>query len=264
MKKEKNKKMTGKIIFAGIIAAIIVGGAYVAMNMGNIIQGQVEKIASSTLQVPVRMNSLDIKLAEKSVTVNNLTIANPRGFQKPMALEIGSIQIELESASKELVVFKKIAVNDTNITFEANNNGTNFSALKKNLPAKKADAAPKEGAQTKVIIRDLQINQAQLEPAVLMIDLAQVKPITLPNIRLTHIGTKEQGVLASEAMAQVIAHISTVANKSAANAGFLTGLPDDVLKNMDINSSAIKSITDGLSEKLGNGISDGLKNMFGN
>ena len=267
--KENKGAFVIKMIVTVIAATIIGFGIFAFMNFGNIAKMQAERIGSQTLGVPVTIGSLDISLAEKQVSVGKIAIGNPNGFKRPDALTVDDITVQLESLSKDLIVFKKIAVNSAQITFEANENGTNFSALKKNLPqssAKEQKTAP-AGNQIKVIVRDFQLNGAKIDPAVLMFDAAGIKPIAMPNIRLSGIGEKENGVLAKEAIAQIFNAISTKVNAVAGNAGFLKGLSPDTIKDIGVNPDQIKDTINNVTknvEDIGDDIGKKVKGLFGN
>lgn len=262
----------GKILGILFVTILLGGGIFAYMNLGDFAKAQIEKIGSKTLGVPVTLGGLDIALQDKKVTVGSLKIGNPAGFKKSPVLNVGDIQVQLESVSKELIVFKSIAINNTDINLEVNQNGTNFLAIKNNLPKK--GNAPKSENPVKVIVRDFRFNDAKLNPSLLLVDTGNFSTINVPDIRLRGIGARENGVLAGEAIAQVTQQIVTQINKSAGAAGLLQGLSVDTLKDMGISqvNTQVNKVKDEINKQIGGELGNaiggeidkGLKSLFGN
>lgn len=261
----KSALTIGSLAFALLFG----GGMYVFMNLGSIAKTVSERIASETLGVRVTINKMEISLQEKKVDVRGFEIGNPKGYKRASALTTDHIHIALGDLSKELIEFKDISVKGTNVFVEVSENGTNLNDIKKNLsrkkPAGKAEKAESsEGGEAKkpvkVIIDRLVVGETKLEPSVTLTDSSLVS-ITVPAMTLRDVGRKQNGVLASEAIAQIWSTLSKRFNASAMSAGFLEGLSTDILK--DIGVSNLKQIKDSIKGDV-DALKDGVKSLFGN
>ena len=253
---------TALTISSVAVAALFGGGVYFVMNLNSIAENAIERVATETLGVPVGIGSLDIALKEKRATVKGLRIGNPEGFKKSHAMTVDTIGITLESISKELVRFKDIRVEGTNVNLEVQESGTNLQTIQNNVASRAKPAASEEGAQKiKVIIDQLAMTGAQLNPSVTLIEAQDLSTVTVPDIHLSGIGQKENGILVREAMAQVWTELSRKFSHAANNAGFYQGLSGDVLK--DLGATQLESIKTQIKDGL-DGVGNSLKNLFGN
>ncbi len=260
----------GLYIFGFLILLVIGVAAYIYINMDSIAKQVTEKIASDALGVPVHIGGMDISLEEKKVIVSDIRIANPSGYKKPNAIRVETIEIAGESFSKELLVFSRIMVDGTNVNLEVSDKGTNLSDIKNNIAIKSkksggAAADSSGGSNIKVIVKKFSLTKAQLNPSVTLIggDLAYVD---IPDIHLKAIGQKEKGVLAEQAIAQIMQELLNRFNKSANSAGFLKGMSLDVLNAMGVSTVEVfkKNLKDSYNkdvEGLKQGL-DGLKKLF--
>lgn len=259
----QKKSPMGALIGVLVLLLIIGGGAFLYMNLGNVAKSLAEKIGSETLGVPVRIANMEIVPHEKRIEVTGLTIGNPSGYKDSESLRVGTIRIVADSLSKELLVFNEIAVEDTNINLEVNQKGTNLSDLQKNIkPKASADQKTESGEPIKVIVKKLTLNGATLNPRVVLLS-DTVKPVMMPDIQLTGIGQKTNGVLVSEAAAQVFDHITKVATKTASQQGLLQGMDQEAMKDMAGQMGV--QLKDGLKGDIENkakGLVNEMKGLF--
>ena len=245
------------------------GGIFLLMNLGSIAKGITEKIATDALGVPVTIGALDISLQDKTAFVKALKIGNPKGFSKPHSMTVDTIEIALDKVSKEIITFKKIAVKGTNVNLEVTPSGTNLSAIQKQIKTMSgANKNTNEAEQPKVIIKTLAITQAKLNPGVVLAGAQDLSSITVPDIHLSRIGQKENGILAHEAIAQIWAHLFDVIGRAAGNAGFYQGMSTDVIKEMGLGTfqqlkDQFKGNIDDFTDEIDE-IGTGIKSIFGN
>lgn len=263
---QKKKCCTTKKIALVAILVLLGAGAFIYMNMGSIAKTIAEKVGSETLDVKVSISSIDINLSDKSVLVSGLSIANPSEFKKPHAMKVESIRIAMDSFSKELLVFNDVSVKGSELFLEVTPKGTNLSALKKNIDqGKKAPKEEKESSSKapapKVVLKHFLLANAQLHPSQTLISGTDMKDVTLPDIKLTGIGVKQNGVLAREAIGQIWDAISKAALKASSSAGLLEGMSADSLKDLSstMGVSNLGGSTSGTLDKA----KDGIKSLFG-
>lgn len=268
-----------KTVFTGLsMATILFGGViFLYMNLANIAKPITERLASEALGVPVSIAQMDIDIPEKRVSVSGLRVANPAGYGKKYAMTTGDITVELGDLSKELIVFNKIAITDTDVNLEVNEKGTNLNDIKKGISSKapksaekpandngetaSSSAQAKPGDNTKVIIKHFALNDAQLNPSVVLFEQQDLNPVTVPDIQLTGVGQKENGILAREAIAQIADYVFKKFNQASGSAGFLNGLSSDALK--DMGQAQIDVVKDQIKDEVKN-IGNQLKGLFGN
>lgn len=247
------------------VAAIFGGGVYMMMNMDTLAKQMTQRMATEALGVKVTMGNLEISLPERKAVVSSLRIGNPEGFSKPHAVTIDRINIDLEDISKELITFDDISISGTRVNLEVTEAGTNLHAIQKNLtpaaPANEPSVEDEYVQKIKVIIDHLEVEDAQLNPAVTLLTAQELSPVTVPDIELTGIGRKENGVLAQEAIVQVWSALSKNFSQAANGAGFYEGLATDILD--EIGAGQIEGIKSKISEGI-NEVGKSLKGFFGN
>ncbi|HPF79100.1 MAG TPA: hypothetical protein PLF01_07380 [Alphaproteobacteria bacterium] len=218
-----------KIILTIISSLIIAAGIFLYLNFGNLAKNAAEKIASNALGVNVSISSLQVSLKEKSVVVRGVKIANPPGFKKSYIMTTDEIDIGLKAASRQLIDFNDIQVHGTVVNLEVTEKGTNLQALK-NLAAKKPQKESVASEQVRVIVRKMVVNESTINPSITLLD-RDIGSIDLPPVRISGIGTKSNGVLAREAVAQIIIQYLGQAETAARKAGAMGGA-DAVLDNV--------------------------------
>ena len=275
-KKEKQKKKKKSIVTLSgfIVLLVLAAGTAFYFNLESISRAAVEETVSATLGVPVTIEKLAIDTRNKRVTLGGLHIGNPPGYRPGDSIGVKTISIAAESLSRELLVFKDITVSGAEINLEVTEKGTNLTDMRRNVvqaaaPAPVLRKTPAKSAPkvVKVIIRDLRIDEALLNPSVTLLGKTDLKAVLLPDIHLTGIGEKDRGVLASQAMAQVLDHMVRASVSAAGQAGFLSGLSPDALKAIgaDFSSRLIGNIKD-VADRTESGlmsIGREIKGLFG-
>ncbi len=267
----KKTAKTGLYIFSFIILLLIGGGAYLYINMNSLAKQISENVASDALGVAVRIGSMDISLSDQKIIVSDISIANPKGYKKPHAITIKKVTVAGESFTPELLVFKLIEVAGTDVNLEVNSDGTNLGSLKNNIAtntssktssSKKTKAAPSKGENIKVVVKKFSLISAKLNPSVTLLG-GDMASITTPDIHLNNIGEKENGIIAQEAVAQIMDAVLIKFNKYASGAGFLKNISLDALSDMALDKAkgAIKGNVKKEVEALKQGLGD-LKGMF--
>lgn len=252
---EKKKSKLPKIIGV-LFALIIVGGIIFAMNFSSVAKSLAEKVATNTLGVSVSINDLDIDFQERKITLSGIAVDNPRSYNKfDNALELSSVSIDAKSFSKELLEFDDISVGTTNVFLEVNNKGTNLGTIKDNLNTKKPDTKAEEKAQEaiKVIISKLNLGNTNLYANVSAISKDDMK-MSLPTISLSGIGERSNGILAREAIAQVMDKIINVASSTAAKEGLFKEIGPQQLESLGVPSGGIMEKLDSTTGDVTNKI----------
>ena len=229
------------------------GGIYVLTQIDKLAKPMAERIASEALGVRVTIGAMAISLPEKRVDVSNIKIGNPPGFSKPHAITIEDARVGLQSVGEKLIDFKEIKLNGTQVYLEVKPSGTNLHALRNGIKGAEAQEAADEAL--KVILRNFSLGNTTINPSVTLVSEQDMEPIEIAPIVLKNVGVKENGILAREAVAQIMAPLLKTFSRAAGDAGYYQGLSGDALKDMGMGQF------DQIKEEV-NKIGDGLKNLF--
>lgn len=231
------------------LALLFGGGIFLYLNLGSIAERLAENVASRTLGVNVGIGRVDISLQDMKIDVHNITIANPDGYQKPHALTVQKVSIQAEEITQELLNFSNAQLSGMQVYLEVKPDRTNLSDIRNNIAIPQTTGAQDTGtATTKVIVQSFLADQGKIHPSVTLIEGQDLEPVNIPDIRLTGIGEKENGVLAQEAIAQIWRAVSGEVIRAANQQGFLQGLDIDALRDAGI--SRIDSIKDEVRNKV--------------
>ncbi len=214
------------------MALLFGGGVYLLMNMNVIAKNYIEREASKTLGVRVTVGALEITLQDRTAKVTDLVIGNPDGFEKSYAVKVETINVVMGSVSNQIAEFKDIDVGRAEVNLEVQGNATNLSTIRSRVRVpEKGDPAAEA---LRVIIDKLAVSQAQIKPGAVLFTEDDLAPVPVPDIVLSAVGRKENGILVREAIAQVWTHVARKFETQALQAGLLEGLPDEALEEMGL------------------------------
>lgn len=243
-------KKTAKVGFylLSLFVLMLVGGAvYLYTNMDSLAKQIAEQVASDALGVPVRVGEIKIALEDLKVVVQDIRIANPKGYNNADAITIKAVVIDGDSFSRDLLTFARISVNGTNVNLEVDKDGTNISDISNNIANRNVAGADKTGGSgsssnedenIKVIVKKFSLTGAQITPSVTLLG-GNLAEITTPDIHLSGIGQKENGILAKEAIAQIMDAVLQKFSKSSNSAGFLEGVSLEMLNSMGVSTADV-------------------------
>lgn len=255
----KAKKGKIKIIAAGFLAILIIGGVIFAMNISSVAKTLAENIASQSLGVKVKIDDMQINIQERKISLTGINVGNPRGYSAfENALELSSVSIDMDSFENQLLKFDSIKVGNTDVFFEVNNKGSNLGVIKEFLNAKSANKMNEDKAQEaiKVIIRKLNLGKSTMHAHVAVLKNDDLK-VAIPSIALSGIGERSNGVLARDAIGQVMDKVINVSSRAAAKQGMLDKVGAQQLESLNLTSG----LTSGLQKNTG-GTAKQLKGLL--
>ena len=244
-----------------IVVLLAFGLWYGWSQIGRLIKYGIENGTPPVVQTSVSVSSVKLSPFSGISVIEGFEIGNPKGFTGPRAVHIGRAEMALDtsSVSSEKIVIKHIHITDPEINLEAGLGGTNLKHIAdnaKNFASQQSAAvagkdsssspAPAADSKSKKSIK-LQVDELIIKGAKLSASAAGIVPganakVTLPDIRLTNLGSGGAGISPAELTAQVLSRISTEAAKASA-------------------SGSLKSLLQGGETKLDAGGS--LKKLFG-
>lgn len=222
------------VLFGVFVLLFVISAAYIYMNMGGIARYISERVATETLGVPVTIGKMDILVDEKKIIAKDIKIANPEGYTKPYAMSIETITVSADVFDNKLLSFARVDVEGTKVNLEVTNTGTNLAVIEANAHAN-ASKSPAGEKDVKVIMKDIYVTKPQINPVVTLAqkDMAMV---TAPDAQVSGIGVNEKGIPVDDALAQSFSGVVRSVHIAANDAGFLEGLPLEVLNVIGVST----------------------------
>jgi len=200
------------VIVGGAVLIIIVVFLFVGLsNLGPIIKTAVNTYGPKITKTEVRLGDVDLSIFSGQAKLKEFSLGNPRGFNAPTAIDVGSIYVDVDEGSLtgEIIVIDKIAVVKPEITYEKVRGTDNFRAILSNVKKSVGSAKPSEktpekgGAGKKIMIRDFVLKDGKVNLAMSMFPDRTISA-SLPDIHLTDIGKKDQGLLPAVAFEKIL------------------------------------------------------------
>jgi hypothetical protein len=135
-----------------LVLALVVGGAvwyFVFFKMDAMIEKTIETHASASLGTMVTVGGVKSDIKGGSLSISNITIANPPGFKNKNAFSLNDIEAAIDYANFDI---KRIVINNPEITVEELGGKTNFdqimAALNESSSSSESEPEPaSEGAE---------------------------------------------------------------------------------------------------------------------
>ncbi len=264
------------ILIVVVLVLLAAGGIY--YYAGTIIKTTVEKYAPQVTQTTVKLDSIDLSLLQGKISLNGLSVSNPKDYGAAKAFGLGGIYVSFDPKSllSDKIVINQIIIDKTAVDVEATYKDgqitSNLTEIQKNVesfiakntsasspkaeeqPTQPTSDAKTESAPAKqVVIRDLQINNSELTVGVLKKTLT----VPLPNIHQQNIGEKGKQMSWQDSIAYVFNLISTEAVKETATA-VQKVVQDAAMEAINISGATV----DGVKESA-DGILSNVKGLFG-
>jgi hypothetical protein len=216
-----------------LVAAVLIG---LAAFLGQTVKSAIETAGPRLIGVPVTLDACQARLLKGELTLRNLSIGNPKGFDSPEAIRLDRLLVKIAwpSLLKSPLVIDRILVESPEINYELGKGKSNIGLILANLEGTKppAQSAPEPAAPVKrgksVIIKELTIASARFTVGIQGTGGAVI-PMPLPNIQLTGIGESAGGVTPAEALQAVFRALSRETAGAAEGAGPILGAGADAV-----------------------------------
>ena len=202
-----------------LIAAIALW--YLASNIDGLVKQIIEDVGTETLATEVILGDVKIDLgSESAAALQDLTIANPPGWQEPYVFELGTVgaTIEAASLSKDVIVIPKVLVEDARLTFEQKGGESNLQSLLIIMDSAGSETVDSGDATTEGESSLLAIGEVRLaNVGVTAISDQLEKPIefALTEVVVRDIGSVENGVTPEQAAEQIVGPLVDAALKQS-------------------------------------------------
>ena len=204
-----------KVFVIGLALLVLLGGVtwyFVTYRMDHMIGQRIEAAASRSFGTRVTVGAVKTDLRDGSLSVSNITVANPPGFRNANAFSLDNVEAAVDFSSLDI---RRVVIDRPEIVIEEMGGETNFSKMLAEL--KQRDSQPEPagdgGPEPVIVIRHFRLNEsrAAFESASLdhYTDL-EVDAVELNDIRGTPsevariIATEVVGEIASEAATEML------------------------------------------------------------
>jgi hypothetical protein len=240
-------KFIFKMLLAFIVLIIIALGVGV-YYLDSIAKKAIEFGGTEALGLTTSLEGIDIALLDGRTSLKNLNIANVEGFGADNLMQLGSgtVAINLQSLTEDIVIIPEISFSDLTLNIEQKDRASNVGTLMQRLntaPRTKGPQDTKPTAQKdseaeskQFIIERVVLNRIRVNAKISALNnVITDTSITIPSIRLNNIGKSADGLPMQEVIRELV---SAILNASIRDSGTLSsslaGLLDG--KSIDLNS----------------------------
>lgn len=151
-----------KFLSVLLVLVLIVGGAawyFLSFRLDGIIENRIEMAGSQSFGSRVSVGSVATNIREGSLTISEITIANPPGFRNANAFSLENIEAAVDFRSLEV---KRVLIDNPEIVIEEAGGRTNFDAMLAAL--EKSSRRPAEesaGEEPVIVLRHFRMNESR-------------------------------------------------------------------------------------------------------
>ena len=253
-----------------IVLILLVTGIY--FYAGEIVKKAVEVYVPKITQTSAKLDGMDLSLAKGEVSLNGLSIGNPKGYKTPEVFSVKKVKVVFRPTTllHDKIIIDQVLIDGTHVSAEASYKDgqitSNLTTIKSNVDAflnsdkkeNKVQKEEKEGASptqtnTKtVVIKDLQVNNSSLTLGF----LEQTTEIQLPNIQQKNIGEKDKKQTIKDAVVYIFDLISVESIKAVGK-----GVEDLLKQSAQQAIDGANKIIDE-AKKSSDGLINAVKGLF--
>ena len=246
-----------------VLAVIALGIAYYSSGkIDAYVKTAIEKYGSESLGTKVSVGEVNISLRQTTATIKNLEIANPPGFDDPIAFKAGLIEIALNSKESKLdsVVIDRILLNSPMVYYIKTKQTDNLSTLQEQAARSTKDnqSSDKTGGpkdkdleQPRILIKKFDIEGANLSYRDTRIVSTTVN-LKLDDIHITDIDTGKNGAGTQEAVSKIVNAIVPAVKQAAIKS---------VAAYLDVATDTLRNVSDS-AQQLGKDAVSNIKKFF--
>ena len=221
------KKLILRILL-GLVISLVLLVVLGFLFLGSIIKAGVEKVGPMVTKAPVKLDSANVSVFSGRGELKGFVLGNPAGYKTPDAIKVATIGISIAPGSllKEKKHIRSIKVEGPELTYETDFKGSNLGKILSNTGSntaqeEKGPAPERKKGETKLQVDEFVITGAKVH---INASLLGSGTVTLPEIRLTDLGSGPGGITPAELSKQVLTLVLNETTKAiAANAGNLDG-----------------------------------------
>lgn len=222
--------MKKRYIVLGVVVAALAAAYYFTPSLETVVKKVVHKYGSEITGTDVNLNGFKLALTSGEGKINQITVANPKGYASPYIFNLDeiSVKVDIKSLTSDTIVIEKIAVNKPVITYEMLSlTQNNINEIQKNVAKNTASAEKEEqkdsvskkedkaaGPSKKVIIKELVVADGQIQAVANINGKANNLNVNLPTIIMKNIGGEKKGTSVAESISKILNTILSTASKT--------------------------------------------------
>lgn len=222
------KRIIG-IVAAVLLVVVVAVGGYVYFAMSSLVKAGIETYAPRITKTAVTVGSVSASPFGGSLAINDLAVANPKGFKSKDALTVqkASVTVDPGSVFSDVVHVKSIEIVTPHVTYEPGEGSNNLSVLQRNITQTgqadtgQGDKTEQSGTPKKLIVDHLVVSRAQATLAVpqaagaaALVGQESSAAVTLPDIDMRDLGAKEGGLPPAKIAQEVMARLEQQAQQA--------------------------------------------------
>lgn len=262
---KKLVKVVSSLLVIVLVLAVV---AVVAVNVlaDRAVALAVESAGKKALNVGVDVKTAKLSLLGGSLTLGNVVVDNPPGYQheKFLTLQRSDVKVEARSLLSDEVSIKDVQLNGMDLTIEQKGLTSNLDEILKSLD----DEAP---SGKKLLIDNLEIRDITVRVKLLPVP-GKVDTVTLPlsPIKMTNLGRDERLDMAGLTVKIILAIAAGIVQQGTdvLPKELLSGLSTIVDATFDIGQiifgagqDAVGGVQKGV-EDIGRGVTEGIKDIL--
>ena len=280
-KKSRFKKFLKWIVISVVVLILLIaGGVYYAFNYldwQGIVRNLVHEKGSEVVGTSVNIGKINLSLADGKGGVNNISVANPKGYSQDYIIKLDGVHVSVDVNSvKKLaqesikgtgskvktVVINEIKVDKPEVTYELMNLSQNnvndiLANINKNTASSAKEPAKeenKDATQYKVAIKKVVIANGTATVAANLLGASQSLSLNLPTVTIANLGTEKQGITIEDGIARIFKEILKTTTNVVAKAdlsGLLGGVGNLAGAAVDGAGKAAGAVVEGAGKTAG-------------
>lgn len=243
------------IVAAVVVVLIIAGVVALTLSLDSLVKKGVETVGPKITQTEMKLEGANISVLSGSGSLKGFLLGNPEGYKTASAIQFGeaSVGVKPMSVMSDKIVVTHVRVIAPEITFEgALGSKNNLNKIMENVeattgggqPADKGAEKPKSepagGSAKKLQVDEFLISGAKVNVTLTALGGRKLT-LTIPDIRLSNLGTGPEGITAGELTKLVMKNINSETYKAVEKA-----VSDFGKQTLD----AVKDVTKGDSNSV--------------
>ncbi|MFZ5861560.1 MAG: hypothetical protein ACOYXR_01725 [Nitrospirota bacterium] len=242
---------TKKVLIGAVITAVVAGAGgmwWLAHSLDAIVASAIRTMGPRITGVSVDLEGVTIAVREGRATLHGLVVGNPEGFKTDQAFSVGevSLTLALDSLGHDVILIKRIAIEQPEVTYELGPGGSNLDAIQHNVDryvggragGPKQTTGPDNG--TKFVIEDLSIRGAKATVGTSVVRTSTVA-VPIPDVHLRDIGKRSGGATAGDVVKQIVGALTRNVTREVAKQS-LGGAVESLKGNAGATMDTLKGL----------------------
>lgn len=178
--------------------------------LASVAKGVANSVVPGKTKTEFNLGQLAINAYNGKVFVGDLLLGNPQGYDEPVALKVGSVDVLADTASlsSDVIRLKEVVIKDVFVCYTRKDGMDNFSRISKNASngsnvKKESSSASSSPAEEKTASESAKVIIDRLDISGIVVKFGPVA-LPVPPIVLTGVGEKSNGVTLTELGSQLL------------------------------------------------------------